>query len=66
MDDLLNAFRRNPDGSWFCIAPVTLQHPTGRIEVAAGSTFVEGRDFMGVDLAAWLGAARRQRQSPES
>ena len=65
MDDLLNAFRRNPDGSWFCIAPVTLEHPTGRIEVVAGSTFVEGQDFMGVDLAAWL-ASHRQRQAQES
>jgi hypothetical protein len=66
MDNLLQAFRRNPDGSWFCVAPIRLEHPTGRIEVAAGSTFVEGGDFMGVDLAAWLTAAHRQMQPPES
>ncbi len=58
----LKAFRRNPDGSWSCIAPATLQHPTGRMEVAAGSVFMEGRDFMGVDLAAWLNEIHERLQ----
>ena len=66
VDSPLKAFRRNPDGSWFCIAPVTLQHPTGRIEVAARSTFIEARNFMGVDLTEWLDAIDRQKQASES
>ncbi len=28
--------------------------PTGRIQVAAGSTFTRGTNFMGVDFAEWL------------
>lgn len=48
------AFRRNPDGSWTCIAPATIEHPKGRIQVSPGTTLRRGTPFMGVDLAAWL------------
>jgi len=66
VDKLVKAFRRNPDGSWSCVAPVELEHPTGRIEVAPGSTFIKGTSFMGVDLAEWLGEMDRQKEAPES
>jgi hypothetical protein len=66
VDNPLNAFFRNPDGSWSCIAPVTLKHPTGRIEVAPGCTFIEGKNFMGVDLAEWLNAIDRAHAEPPS
>jgi hypothetical protein len=52
--DLSEAFRHNPDGSWSCVAPVTLDHPRGRIQITPGSTFFRGRDFMGIDVAEWL------------
>lgn len=52
--DELQAFRRNFDGSWTCIKPVTLYGPTGRIQVASGSTFARGAHFMNIDLARWL------------
>jgi hypothetical protein len=51
---LAQAFRRHADGSWICVAPITLDHPQGRIEVAAGTRLARNTRFMGVDLAAWL------------
>ena len=55
MQDFWKAFRRNPDGSWTCVEPATLEGPGGRrIQVTPGSTFVRGTNFMGVDLAEWL------------
>ncbi len=66
MDNLLKAFRRNPDGSWSCVAPVELGHPTGRIEVVPGSTFIKGTSFMGIDLAEWLGTMDRAHAEPPS
>jgi len=66
VDDPLKAFRRNPDGSWSCITPVTLKHPAGPIEVAPGTTFIEGRNFMGIDPAEWLGAMDHAHAEPPS
>ena len=54
MKDFIKAFRRNPDGSWSCIAPATFDGPNGRIQVTPGSTFAPGTRFMNVDVAAWL------------
>jgi hypothetical protein len=48
------AFWRNEDGSWICIDPVTLDHPSGRIQLSPGTTLLPGEIFMGVDVAAWL------------
>jgi len=33
------AFRKNPDGSWTCIKPVTISRPTGQIQIGPGMTF---------------------------
>jgi hypothetical protein len=52
--ELAKAFRRNPDGSWLCVARIVIDHPKGRMEVASGTRLVRERLFMGVDLAAWL------------
>jgi hypothetical protein len=54
MQDFINSFQRNPDGSWTCIAAATLNGPNGRIQVPAGKTIERGTLFMGVDLAEWL------------
>jgi hypothetical protein len=51
---LRRAFQRDPDGSWRCVAPIRIEHPAGRIEVAPGTRLAPGTRFMGVDLAAWL------------
>ena len=56
MGAFIGSFRRNADGSWTCVAPVTLIHPRGRIQVTEGTCFQPGTIFMGVDVAAWLDA----------
>jgi hypothetical protein len=54
MQDFYRAFIRNRDGSWTCTAPVTLEHPAGRIQVVEGARFYPGSTFMGIDVARWL------------
>ena len=54
MENFIDAFQRNADGSWSCIRDVTLNGPGGRIQVPAGKTFHRGTSFMGVDLARFL------------
>jgi hypothetical protein len=56
--EVLRAFNRDAGGAWHCTAPVTIEHPMGRIQVAAGTRFTRGTSFMGVDLAAWLDELR--------
>lgn len=55
--NLSEAFRQNADGSWSCVAPVTLDHPKGRVQVTPGTTFTRGTRFMGIDIAEWLDKA---------
>jgi hypothetical protein len=61
MENFIEAFRRNVDGSWSCIRDVTLNGPNGRIQVTAGATFCPGSSFMGVDLARFLDVQARTR-----
>lgn len=52
--DISSTFRQDADGTWRCVAPVTLAHPKGPLSVAPGTTFRKGTNFMGVDVAEWL------------
>lgn len=61
MQTFYKAFFRHPDGSWTCIAPATLEHPRGRIQVAQGTHLTRGTSFMGIDLVDWLEAQHRER-----
>jgi hypothetical protein len=55
MGDFAKAFIHNQDGSWTCVAPVTLEEPgTRRLQVAVGSTFMPGGRFMNIDVAGLL------------
>jgi hypothetical protein len=54
MRHFMEAFRREPDGTWLCVAPITINGPQGRVQVAEGATFVRGVDFMGIDVARLL------------
>ena len=56
MNEILKAFRREPDGTWVCINPLTFDGPNGRIQVTPGTAFAPGMTFMGADLARWLDA----------
>ena len=64
MENFIDAFRRNADGSWSCIRDVTLNGPGGRIQVTAGKTFHRGMIFMGVDLAGFLDRQARGAAPP--
>ena len=57
---IYRALRQNADGSWTCLAPVTIEHPTGRVQLAPGTTLRPGSLFMGVELAEWLERNRPQ------
>jgi len=56
MDNRLSigTFRRNRDGSWTCVAPVSFDGPIGRIKLSPGSSFARGALYKGVDIAAFL------------
>jgi len=49
MKNLSNAFRRNPDGFWTCVASVTIDGPSCPIRVAAGSTIAPGTEVEGLE-----------------
>lgn len=51
--ELLAAFRRNPNGSWSPLAPVTI----GGASLRPGAAFTEGVAFGGINVAAMLNAA---------
>ena len=61
--EFFNSFRRDEDGTWTCVSDVTVDHPRGRIQVSAGRKFVPGTLFMGVDLATWLDAEMKNKDS---
>ena len=55
-DSACNAFRRNPDGSWTCLRPVTIKGPHGEVSIGPGASFQPGTQMMGLDVGAWLNA----------
>ncbi|MEA3192776.1 MAG: hypothetical protein QOD26_1109 [Betaproteobacteria bacterium] len=54
MGDFINHFVRDDSGAWRCIQPAELDVATGRIQVAPGTIFTPGTQFMGIDLAGML------------
>ena len=54
MDELIKHFLRVEAGKWTCVESAEFQSPTGRIQIAVGSTFTRGTVFMGYDLAKAL------------
>lgn len=60
MRSFYRSFARNPDGSWTCIAGTTVMHPKGRMQVAPGSRFYPGTEFMGIDIVSLLEEQRHQ------
>ncbi|HEX6157469.1 MAG TPA: hypothetical protein VFZ54_15700 [Burkholderiales bacterium] len=54
VQNFVQSFVREQDGSWICVRAATLELPTGRIQVAVGTRFTPGTRFMGVDLARLL------------
>jgi hypothetical protein len=64
MQDFIKHFARDVDGSWRGLEAAELDSPMGRIQIAAGSRFSPGTNFMGVDLAKWLDEQYAKDQSP--
>lgn len=57
---LLAAFRRNPDGTWTTTEHITVEGPGAKISMSPGQTFSHGAVFAGINLATLLdGAAAR-------
>ena len=53
-DPVCAAFQPNGDGTWTSTRPVTIQVPTGELQIGPGQTFRRGIQFMGLDVATWL------------
>lgn len=54
MENFIRHFVRIEPGKWTCVRPGEFEGPTGRIQIAIGSTFTRGTDFKGIDLGCWL------------
>lgn len=54
MEDFMRHFLRIEAGKWTCVRGGEFQSPTGRIQVAVGTTFTRGTMFMGYDIAKAL------------
>jgi len=50
----IDSFRRNADGSWTCVASVTLVSRAGPIRFTEGATFPTGMMFMGIRVSRLL------------
>ena len=64
MQKFADAFVRNPDGSWFCRAPVHFVGPSGPFTATPGATYRRGRTMSGYDIAAWLDGWHEQKREP--
>jgi len=54
METFIKRFVREASGEWRCVEPAELQLAVGRIQVAPGTRFTLGTQFMGIDLALLL------------
>jgi hypothetical protein len=54
MEEMMKHFVRIEPGKWTCVRSWEFQSPTGRIQVAVGTTFTRGVMFMGYDIAQAL------------
>ena len=51
---MMKHFLRIEAGKWTCVRSGEFPSPTGRIQVAVGTTFTRGTVFMGYDIAQAL------------
>jgi len=52
--DVLNSFKKNPDGTWTAVKPTSLKVGNRVMAISEGMTFTRGEPFMFVDVAEWL------------
>ena len=65
MEELMRHFLRVEAGKWTCVRSGEFQLPSGRIQVAVGSTFTRGTMFMGFDLARALDEHYESARPPQ-
>jgi hypothetical protein len=54
MRNFVDAFTRDPDGSWICVRAASVELAEGRIAVTPGTRFAPGTRILGVEPAALL------------
>ena len=64
MDKFANCFVRNPDGTWFCRAPIHIIGPNGPVTTTPGTSFRPGKLLNGYDIGAWLEAWNETGRAP--
>lgn len=52
--EILQAFERQPNGSWTCIAPVTIATASGTVHAEPGMSFAYGSTLGDLDVAEYL------------
>jgi hypothetical protein len=58
----LDAFQKNPDGSWTCIANTDIKSNGSIIRINPGVTFRKSRPQWGIDVAEFLEQAASSKQ----
>jgi hypothetical protein len=64
MENFAKAFVRNPDGTWFCRAPVQFIGAHGPATTTPGVTYRRGGGVYGYDIAQWLDDWERHGKGP--
>jgi hypothetical protein len=59
-------FTREAPGMWKCVSDATLDTPSGRVQVLAGSIFMRGTRYMNVDVGEMLEAEYQRQQKGAS
>jgi len=57
MQEFVNHFVRDVDGSWTCVSPATLRFEFGVMEARPGDRFMPGDIVKGTDIAYMLDRA---------
>jgi hypothetical protein len=52
--EFLNRFQRQPNGTWACTKPITIEGANGPFVIPQGASFSPGAQLMGLDLAKEL------------
>ena len=61
-NELLSAFRHDPDGNWVCVKPVLINGPERNLAIAPGSSISRSDILIGCHLARELDAATVRQQ----
>lgn len=63
---ILECFRKETNGMWTALQPVTLSGPRGdSIVVGTGSSLASGTKFMGLDFVAYLDGLAEKYGAPQ-